>query len=331
MANKNHLFKKAAMFVVIVIFLFPSARLHAEISKAELLNSLRERDQISSTAGYKISFIVATEDNQFNDPNQGMVLRDCEATWTKEGAFAMKVINHYKHPPVFAARTKPGDGSHHNYRAFDYYDGNLIVWRTLEGYTFSSLDRNDTIEKLRSFFVDPNGQIVQTGNNILVYRWPIDKPYSMHQFKYYQLPTGRGFSRHLGNVTSVKSLTSGLMKVTSQGSCGPSWQGTWEFTVDPNADYLVREAIFTTEGQHEPIKTITSSGVVEKDGIRLAKYGTYRSASGFELSVEVTDISKVVGPNKLYEEVLSHLNSPLPPGSQIMDRRGDKPVITTVK
>ncbi|MBN2456450.1 MAG: hypothetical protein JXB29_07965 [Sedimentisphaerales bacterium] len=291
-----------------------------------MLNSLREKNQIANTLGYKISFTVATQDNQFGDPNQGMVFRNCEATRTDQ-AFAMKITDYYEHPPVFAP-----PGSPRNYRAFDYDpDGNLIVWRSLEKYILSEPARNDSIEKVRVFFVDPNGQIVRTADNILFHRWRIDKPYSTNQFKYYQLPTGRGFSRHLGNVASVKSLTSGLMKVTSKGSCGPSWQGTWELTVDPNADYLVREAIFTTEGQHKPIKTITSSGVVEKDGIRLAKYGTYRSSSGFELSVEVTDISKVVGENELYEEVLSHLNSPLPPGSQVMDRRGDKPVVTTVE
>lgn len=325
MVGKNVSFNKIWLFAVIIILLLESSILTAKIDGMQLLNLLREKDRISGTAGYKISFIVATQDNQFGDPNQGMVFRNCEATWTDQ-AFAMKITNHYEHPPVFAP-----PGSARDYRAFDYYEGNLIVWRTLEKYILSSPDRNDTINKLRSFLVDPNGQIVQTGNNILVHRWPIDKPYSTYQFKYYQLPTGRGFSRHLGNVTSVKSLTSGLMKVTSKGSFGPSWQGTWELTVDPNADHLVREAIFTVEGQHEPIKTVTSSGVMEKDGIRLAKYGTYRSVSGFELSVEVTGISKVVGDNKLYEEVLSNLNSPLPPGSQIMDHRGDKPFITTVK
>ena len=323
MFNKNHLFKKVWIFVAIPILLFPSMVLFAEISGVELLNILRERDQIFSTAGYRISIIVATQDNQFHDPNQGMVVRDCEATWTKE-AFAMKITNNYEHPPVFAP---PGS---RGYQSYDYYEGNLIVWRTLEEYILSSPDRNDTISKLRSFLVDPNGQIIQTGDSTSLLRFPIDKPYSMYQFKYYQLPTGRGFSRHLGNVTSVKSLTSGLMKTTSQGSFGPGLQGTWELTVDPNSDYLVREAIFTMEGEYKPTKVITCSVVMMKDGARLAKYGVYRTSTS-ELSIEVTDISKVVGANALYEEVLLHMNSPLPSGSQIIDRRGEKPIRTTVK
>ncbi len=323
MFNKNPSFKITCIFTLITALLFPSTALLAEISGVELLNLLSDRDQIYSTDGRRISFMVATQDNQFYDPNQGMVVRNCEATWTKE-AFAMKITNNYEHPPVFAPLGSRG------YQTYDYYKGNLIVWRTLEEYIFSSPDRNDTISKLRSFLVDPNGQIMETSDSTLLYRYPIDKPFSLYQFKYYQVPTGRGFSRHLGNVTSVKALTSGLMKTTSQGSFGPGLQGTWELTVDPNSDYLVREAIFTMEGEHKPTKVITCSGVMMKDGVRLAKYGVYRTSTS-ELSIEVTDISKVVGANALYEEVLLYLNRPLPPGSSILDLQGEKPIRTTVK
>lgn len=322
MADKNFLFKITWIFILTAALLFPSMTL-AEISGVELLHLLRERDQIFSTDGYRISFIVATQNNQFHDPNQGMVVRDCEATWTKE-AFAMKITNNYEHPPVFAPLGSRG------YQSYDYYKGNLIIWRTLEEYILSSPERNDAINKLRSYLVDPNGQIIETSDSTLLYRYPIDKPYSLYQFKYYQVPTGRGFSRHLGNVTSVKSLTSGLMKTTSQGSFGPGMQGTWEITVDPNSDYLVREAIFTMEGEHKPTKVITCSGVMMKDGMRLAKYGVYKTSTS-ELSIEVTDISKVVGANALYDEVLLYLNRPLPPGSSILDLQGKEPVRTTVK
>jgi hypothetical protein len=313
------------MLAMITILLFQSIMLGIDINGTELLNLLIKKDQISSTTGYKISFIVATQDNQFNDPNQGMHFIDCNATWTTEGYFVMKKTNHYEHQPVFAP---PGS---RGYKFYDYYDDNLIVWRTIEEYVLSSPERNDTLEKVKVFFVDPNNRIVQTGDNIMLHRWPINNPYSTYQFKYYQFPMGRGFSRHLGSVKSEKSLSSGLLKVTSQGSHGPGLNGTWELTIDPNSDYLVREAIFTMEGELKPTKVITSSGVIENDGIRLAKCGTYKSSSGFELSIKMTDISKVVGPNKLYEEVLSCLNSPLPPGTSIIDHRGEKTFITTVE
>jgi hypothetical protein len=326
MVNKNPLFRTVCMFAMIAILLWQPIKVFASASRGGVKNLLSEKDQIFEAGGYRISFIVLTQVNPFNDPNQGKVFRDCKTTWTKEGAFAMKIANHYEHPLVF------GQIGSRNYRAVDYDDkGNLIVWRTLDEYVLCTPDRNDTLEKVRAFLVDPNGQILETSNNTMLYRWPIDKPYSIYQFKYYQFPMGIGFSRHLGTVTSAESLSSGLVKVTSKGSHAPSVPGAWELTIDPNSDYLVREAFFTMEGQLEPTNVITSSGIIEKDGIKLAKYGTCKSGNLFEISVNVTDISKVVGPNKIYDEVLSHLKEPLPSGTSIVDLRGEKPIRTTVK
>jgi len=326
MFNKNHLFKKVWIFVAIPILLFPSMVLHAEISGTELLNLLREKDQISNTAGYIVSFVMVRNAKMF-DPDQGLVFMNCQVTWTKE-SFAMKITYHYEHPPVFAPIGT------RNYKAFDYdREGNLIVWRSLENYVVFAPDRNDKVEKIKAFFVDPNGILVDKGGTqTILQRFPAGNRDSIYEFDQFQLAAGRGFSRHLGNVTSVKTLTSGLMKTTSQGSFGgPSLQGTWELAVDPNSDYLAREAVFTIEGMDRPSQVTTSSSVVAKDEIRLARSGTYKYSNILELSIEVTDISKVVGENKLYNEVLSHLNSPLPSGSEIMDHRGEKPVVTTVE
>lgn len=292
-----------------------------------MLNLLGERDGVFNSIGYKISFVIETQHNQFNDPNQGMVLMDCTVTRTEEGC-AMKITNYYEHPPVFAARTKPGDGSGHDYRDFDYdHDGNLIVWRTMGKYILSTPDRNDTLEKVRVFLVDPNGQIVETGDNIKLHRWPIGSLDSMYEFRQFQLSVGRGFSKHSGAITSIETLPSGYKKVISKGLGG----GHWELTIDPKSDYLVRKGILTSEWTSEPTIEVTSSGIIEKNGLRIAKYGTYKSSAMPELSFEVTDISKVVGRNELYEEVQSRLIEPLPKGAGIIDLRGEKPVRSTVK
>ena len=119
-----------------------------------------------------------------------------------------------------------------------------------------------------------------------------------------------------------------MYKRQSHGS-GP--QGKWELTIDPNSDWLVREATFTRDGTNTSIIIVTSGGIMAKEGLKIAKYGTFKFSNLPELFVEVTDISKVVGPNRLYEEVFSHLNSPLPPGSDIVDFRGKVPLMTTVK
>ncbi len=325
MSNKNHLFKTEWVFVLIAVFLFLPTTLVAEISGVQLLSLLSEKDQISESVGYKTSFVMTTQNNQFNDPNQGIVFMDCKATWTVEGLFAMKITYNYEHPPVFAPPSSRG------YKSYDYYDGNLIVWRTLKKYTLSAPERNDTLEKIRAFVVDPNGEILKTHDKMVLHRFLIDRPDNMYQFNQFRMAVGRGFSRHLGTVTSLKSLSSGGIKVTSEGSYGQGLNGSWELTLDPNSDYLVRKAIFTMDGADKPTIITTSSGVTMKDAIKVANRGVYKFVGVREVSVEVMEISKVVGQNKIYEEVLLHLDSPLPTGSLISDLRGEKPIRTIVK
>ena len=327
MASKNPSFRTTCIFALITVLLFPLTVLLAEISGVEIANMLIGKDQIFNTSGYKISFIVTTKDNQFNDPNQGMVYMDCEATWTGEGLFAMKITYHYEHTPVF------GRLGSCNYTPIDYdQEGNLIVWRIMEKYILSAPERNESVLRIESTFVDPNGKLLNKGSShTKLRRYPPSNHSHMYEFNQSELAAGVGFSKHLGAITSVKPLPLGLIKTTSQGSFGPSLRGTWELTVDPNEDYIVRKALFTQLGRDEPTIVVTSNGLITKDGLTLAKHGTFKYSNFLDVSVEVTDISKVAGANALYEEVLSRLNEPLPPGSQIMDRRGDKPVITTVE
>ncbi|RKY29472.1 MAG: hypothetical protein DRP74_08770 [Candidatus Omnitrophota bacterium] len=326
MFNKNHLFKKLWIFVAVPILLFPSTTLHAEISETELMNLLREKDQISNTAGYTISFVIVRNAKRF-DPDQGLVFMNCQVTWTRKDVFAMKISYHYEHPPVFAPIGTC------DYKAIDYdKEGSLILWRSLEKYVVFAPDRNDKVEKIKSFFVDPNGILVDKGGTqTILQHFPVGNLNSIYEFNQFQLAAGRELSKELHNIMSIKSLSSGLVKVTAEGSCGPGLEGHWELMLDPNSDYLARKAVFTIEGMDRPSQVTTSSGVVAKDEIRLARSGTYKYSTILELSFEVTDISKVVGENKLYNEVLSYLNSPLPSGAQIIDRRGEKPIRTTVK
>lgn len=327
MINIIPLYNRISIFTVMLALLLQSTISFAEISGTEILSLLKEKDRESSVAGYKVSFVITTQDNQFRDPNQGMVFKECEATWAKEGCFAMKITYHYEHPPVF------GPLGSRRYEPIDYdKDGNLIVWRSLEKHIFFGPDRNEEIEKIQSFFVDPNGMLVNKGGTqTKLFRYPIGNTNHMFEFNQFALAVGRGFSKQLKTVTSVKSLSSGLMEVISHGSRDPRFQGTWELTIDSNSNYLVRKAIYTPNGRGSPTIVVTSTGVIAESGATLAKYGTFKYSNLIELSVEVTDISKVVDPNKLYEEVLSRLNSPLPIGASIFDMRGEKPIRTTVE
>lgn len=324
MIDENLLFKKTLTCVVILLLL-PPTTLIGQIGGEELASLLRQKDQLYHSGGYKVSFVVAGP-NPFKDPNQGMVIKDCTATCTAEGSFAMKVTFYYEHPPVYLS---PGSAYYARY-GYDR-NGNYIVWRSLEEQILSTHDRNDTIQKLRAHSIDPNNQIVETGDNVLLYRFPIDKPYRMYQFNQYEMGMGRGFSRHLGAVKSTKLLSSGLLRVASEGSYGGGFQGTWELTLDPNSDSLVRKAVFTPKGADKPITEVTTSGVVTRDGLTMAKYGVLKHTGFVELSIEVTGIYKVVGPNHFYAEVFTNVTKPLPIGAVIMDFRGKEPVRTTVR
>lgn len=323
MFYKNHLLKRFRFFAVAVMLLFPSTIRGVEISGTELRNLLRQKDQISKSVGYKFTFLLKKQAHRF-DPNQGIVIEDCEVTWTVEGSFAMKKTNHYeKDIPIFGALGTGG------YRSWDYdRDGNLIVWRDVESYILFTPERNDRIQKSKAFRVDPNGKLAREGNiHTTLHQYPIGNRGNTHEFDKLLLATGRGFSGHLRSITSVKSLPSGQVQVTAHSSVGH----TWELTIDPNSDYLVRKAILTRERENKPTIVVTSGGIMMKNGIKTGKYGTYRYSGSPERSFEITDISKVVGPNKTYEKVLLHMDSPLPPGTSIVDLRGEKPIRTTVK
>ena len=325
MVNKNHSFNLFIILVVIGILLLSPTTLVAEISGTELLNILREKDQITKAVGYKISFLL-TEQAHRSDPNQGIVIEDCEATWTPEGSFAMKKTNHYeKDIPVFAALGTRG------YRSWDYdHDGNLVVWRDIETYILFGPERNDRIQYIKAFRVDPNGKLVREGHiKRMLHRYPIGNKGNTFEFDKLQLATGQGFSKDIHNITSVKTLPSDLLQVTAHRQ--DISRHTWELTIDPNLEYLVRKAILMREGANKPTILVTSGGLMVKDELKIGKYGTYKYSVSPEILFEVAGISKVVGPNKLYEEVLSRLNSPLTPGSSIVDLRGEKPVRTTVE
>lgn len=311
-------------FLISAISFFPKSILFAEISSSDFLRLIKEKDQTSQAVGYKISFVMATEDNQFKDSNQGMVFMNCESTWVTENIFAMKISYDYEHPPIYGrVRT-------HNYAGYDYYNGNLVVWRTLEKYILSSPERNDTLEKVKVFFVDPNNRVVETDDNIKVHRFKISDANNRYQFNQFELATGRGFSRHLASNVSIASQTPHLTEITSQDS----WQGVtgnWKLTLDPSSDNLIREAIFTVNTAALPSVKVATNGIIEKDGIKMAKSGTVKYLSSLELNIEIMEISKIIGANDLYEEVSSLLNKPLPTGAMIIDMRGDKPVRSTVK
>jgi len=297
------------------------------VTGAELTNLLREKDGMTDASAYEISFAMTTQSTMF-DPNQGLVFADCIARWMSDGTFVMKTTYCYEHPPVFARagtrRYTPSD--------FDK-SGNLLVSRPLEKYIFFSRDRSETVETSRSYFVDPNSALVDKGGaQVIMRRFPPgDRTYT-YELNQFQLATGRGLSRHLGAIRSIESISSGMKRVVSEGSFGEGIpRGSWRLIIDPNSGYIVRNAVFTPADHESPLVEVATEGTIAQDEISLARYGTFKYANLLEVVVGVGSVSRVSGPNEVYREVLSKLNSPLPLGSEIMDLRGEEINRTTVR
>jgi hypothetical protein len=328
MTTYNISLRVLVLLVVIGIGLFSSEILFAEISRPELLNLMSQKDQESNYAGYIVSFVATMPSTMppLYDPNQGLVDIEHEFTYTGS-AFAMKKTYNYEHPPVFAS---PASGY---YQSLDYdKKGRLIVWRPMKMYILSNDERNDLFEERAVFLVDPNGLIERVACGPALQRYPVDMPYNMHQFQVFKNAMGLGFSRDLGTIKSANTLSTGQMEVVSRGSYGSALPGTWELTIDPDSGHIVRNAVFKTDFLNRPSLVVTTSGIISKDNIKLAKNGSFHHlGSHYKANIEVTGISKVVGSNPLYDEVVSQINSPLPPGAQIADCRTEETIITTIE
>jgi hypothetical protein len=324
--QKKTLFNSVLLLVLTAILFPQPTRLAAELSGSTLLKLLSEKDQGVKSKSFATSFVMSKNAN-LSDPNQGAVMMDCQATWAPDGSSAVKLVYYYeKEIPVYS----PPDSGQYSSIEYDT-DRNLIVWRNIERYTLSLPDRNEALEKIKSFFVNPQGKLTDKGrSNTILYRYPVGSPETTFHLKQFELMTGIGFSKYLSTPKVVKSLSSGLIELTAEGSFAQG-KGNWKLTLDPNSNYIVRDAVFTADKTNRDLIIVVTSGTVINDGLMVANHGMLKYPRLLELNVEVGRISSVTGPNQLFEEVISRLDTPLPPGAAIYDFRGEKPVVTTVE
>jgi hypothetical protein len=292
--------------------------------QTDLLRSLKQADAALSRGGYAVTFHMR-KPARWHDPNQGMVSLDGRAAQSEPRTLAMRIAYRYEKDPSFVS-----SGSR-DYASADYLEGRLIVWRTMEKYVLSSPARNVAIERLKTFLVDPNNRAAPAGENTGVYYWPIGSDDSACEFRQFQHGIGRGYSKHLARVTSTEPAD-GLVKMTAEGPYGEGPEGIWELSIDPNSDWIVRSASFRFTGLDKPSVIVTNRGILSKDDVSIAKYGTYKSTAGLELSIEVDDLAREpLAVKRLVDEVTAVIDSPLPVGAFIMDMRKSPPVRTTVE
>src|SRR5262249_23006475 len=120
----------------------------------------------------------------------------------------------------------------------------------------------------------------------------------------------------------------GLEGFRATGSFGPGLHGEWVVLVEPEADYLVRYARFTADGESHPGITIQTVGVVRADSLTLAKQGTftyiYDRRGSYEASVTIGALSSQTDA-QLIETVRGRVTGNLPAGAETIDFRKAEP------
>jgi hypothetical protein len=324
MNKRSMITVSAAMLLPALLVLFWGRYAAGAEKQSDLLSTLKDRDAILDSGAYAITFGMQRRAN-LSDPNQGRVLLDCRVAQNGVGSLAMRITYHYETDPIFVPPNSRRSTS------AEYYQGNWVVWRTMEKYVLSSPARNVVIERVKALMIDPNNRVTLSGENTGAYYWPIGSDNSAYEFFQFLQGIGRGYSKHLARTVSTK-IANGLVTAAADGSYGSEIPGTWELSVDPNSDWIVRSASYRFSGLDEPSVVVKNEGVFSKDDIRIARYGTYKAPAGLELSINVDDIAKGASAAKgLIDEVTGVVDSPLPIGAFIVDMRKLPPVRTTVK
>ncbi len=302
----------------------------SDVTGKEVFNSIKNRERvIKSDISKTATFKILTQAAMF-DPNQGRLLKNCDATWENNNV-TMKIVYDYLQDPVYV----PPSSTNYAYQSIDYdKDKRLIVWRFLETYIVSTPEKTEVLDKLQHLYVSPNGAIEKSGGthtakHVFHANSNVD---GNGDFKYFLLAASFGFSDYIdvNNIELAKMPDGNSIEINSRGTFGKDAKGKWKLTVDSSAGYFVREASFTGEGFNKPSIEVSTSGIVKKDGLEYAREGhIVFSGSSVRDYIDI-DVS-VRNNQELRQEVDLHFRTPLTSGSEILDFNEGKPTHTSVK
>jgi hypothetical protein len=287
----------------------------------------KSNDRLKSNINqHQISFSMLTNTNPLS-PKQGLALKQCVASWRGD-TLSMYIVYSYENPPAYSPSEQPID--------YDR-DGTLIIWRPVEKYVQFSPTRNEILQKSKRFYAYPDGSIKEGNETTFHLIYPIGKPDSIVEYSHFELAAGRGIPKQLKNISSIEQDASGeKVKIKAKGLLGEGLEGWWALSIDPNSDYLIREASFSADVNSPPICRVLSSGTVStKDGTAFASKGIliFDKDKGLQTSVDDVNIVSLgdIGCNDFLMKISKQLDMPMPIGSQVWDFRGKTPVRSTVK
>lgn len=211
------------------------------------------------------------------------------------------------------------------YDAMDYdTDGNLYVWRPVRTAVLKTLGLNDVYSRQLMTVLSSEGDVIKEEAYETLARYRPSGKDSLYEFDRILLVAGRAFSQHLTAITDVTEMPDGIIKVTAAGSYGSGMKGTWELTVDPVAENMVRSATFTYQGTL--LFASASSGTIWFAGFAIPETGslTYYLPGDREFRVDIHFERFQKGlDGALVDTLKSRVTSDLPPQSEIIDYRPD--------
>lgn len=313
--------------IIFVLLLTASSECLAVATYAEIVNQIKIRDSLLKSDNFRqTSFEISTPEF-YQDPYQGLVFQNCKATWNKD-KIAMNITYSYEKEPVYVSPEAK------IYQRNDYdQNKRLIKWRFTESYILTTPDRNEKLDKMKCFFVDPNtGKSQLASVSIIKHIFPVTGGYdAAFNFKQFLLATGLGYSDFLSfdDANSIQSQPPELIKICSKGFYGKELHGLWKLTINSDPNFYIKEASFTPDGANKPSISVQADAFVKKGNIAYSQVA-HLKISPITADICVNEIS-LDDSNSCYNSILGKLNEQLPAGSEIVDFRGGTPKRYTIK
>lgn len=286
----------------------------------DVLDSMRERDGRGAETTTLVTSL--TQVSSRRDPTQGEYTRSCVIVSGPEGV-GMESASAFPGPPEYRRPDAPGYVADID---FDH-EGNLIVWRTMRTAALSSSEFNQRYERLRKHRVHPSGVVIEEEDFHRLRQFPAGSWSAVSDAEAALWAAGRGLTRKIGRAHSATAQPDGTIELRASGA--EDFSGFWVITVDPAHDWLVRRATFVAPDDLRPVVLVSTEGVVEGEGVRVAQTGSvrYRVTQGRDYEIKASVVRAERGDGRLETERIRQAARPsLPPGeSEVIDYRTDPP------
>jgi hypothetical protein len=134
---------------------------------------------------------------------------------------------------------------------------------------------------------------------------------------------GRGYSKHLTNVTKVEKQNDGLLHLVAEGTDISNRAGArWELTIDPQAAYMVRSAQLYVADSKDPVIAITNSGLRWENSRCVPRDANWedRYVVGAKATSKFVSVSATADLDFL-EQVQAAMRPPYPLHTDVTDQR----------